>query len=114
MQIDYQMDHYTFLPSKLHILPSGYDDESMLKNAATRLRVDNPCIKFSEDAKAGKFDELSDLDYERALSVCKRLGLLFYDENGVKMSKDIGIFDLLTVLLWEYIINNHSEPSRII
>ena len=113
MRIEYDLDR-NFLVKTLHIVPTSDENVDELHSIATRLYVDNPAIKFSEDAKAGLFNNYSDNEYDKCLQICKRLSLLFCPPNGGKAEAKINLFELTVKLLFEYMLNNHSESSRII
>lgn len=46
---------------------NGHERVTSVSQALTRLRVGNPALVFAEDAKAGRFDEMSDEEYYRLL-----------------------------------------------
>ncbi len=113
MRIEYGLDRY-FLPKQIHIVPCPNEDVNVLHSMASRLIVQNPAIKFSEDAKAGLYNDFSDDEYEKALAVVKRLSLLFQPPKAEKSESEIDLFNLTVRLLYEYMLNQHSESSRII
>ena len=113
MRIEYGLDRYC-LPKQIHIAPSKGEDIDMLHNMASRLLIENPAIDFSKAAKAGLLDKYDDDQYDAMLAVIKRLNLLFIPPNAEKSCAAINIFDLLVQLLYEYMLNQHSEYSRIL
>ncbi len=113
VKIEYGLDRYC-LPTQIHIVPSKNEDIDMLHNAACRLLIENPAIDFSKAAKAGLLDKYNDDQYDAMLSVIKRLNLLFIPPKEDKSGPVINIFDLLVQLLYEYMLNQHSEVSRIL
>ena len=78
------------------------------------MMVENPSLDFANAAKAGAFDKYSDEEYEKMLAVAKRINLLFYSEKDNKPLPAINIFDLTIRLLYEYMLNQHSEVSRVL
>ena len=113
MQIEYQIDK-DCLPQKVHIIPSKHEDIEMLHNISSRLIIENPSLAFVSSAKQGLFDKYTDEEYEKILAVAKRLNSLFYSEKDEKPKATINIFDLLVRLLYEYMLNNHDDESRIL
>ena len=113
MKIDYDLDRHC-LPKTLHIIPSKNEDPDFLHNMSVRLMIENPSLDFASAAKAGQFDRFSDIEYEKLLAVAKRLNLLFFSEKDKKVLPSINIFDLTIRLLYEYMLNQHNEASRIL
>ena len=113
MQIEYELDREC-LPKKIHIIPSKHEDIEMLHNISSRLIIENPSLAFVNSAKQGLFDKFTDEEYEKILAVAKRLNSLFYSEKDNKPKANINIFDLLVRLLYEYMLNNHDDESRIL
>lgn len=113
MQIEYELDK-DCLPQKVHIIPSKHEDIEMLHNISSRLIIENPSLSFVNSAKQGLFDKYTDEEYEKILAVAKRLNSLFYSEKDEKPKATINIFDLLVRLLYEYMLNNHDDESRIL
>lgn len=59
---------------------NGCERVTSVKQALTMLKVKNPAIRFAEDAKAGRYDSVSDEEYERILSTVECISLLWrYD-----------------------------------
>ena len=113
MKIEYSLDRYC-LPKQIHIVPSLGEDVDVLHNMSSRLLIENPAIDFSKAAKAGLFDKYDDDEYDAMLSVIKRINLLFTPPKAELGAPAINIFDLLVQLLYEYMLNQHSEYSCII
>ena len=113
MQIEYELDREC-LPKKIHIIPSKHEDIEMLHNISSRLIIENPSLAFVNSAKQGLFNNFTDEEYEKILAVAKRLNSLFYSEKDNKPKANINIFDLLVRLLYEYMLNNHDDESRIL
>lgn len=113
MKIEYGLDRY-FLPKKIHIVPSANEDIDVLHSMSSRLRIENPSIEFASFAHKGLYDKYSDEEYEKLLAVAKRLNLLFYSKEEKRPEANINIFDLLVRLLYEYMLNNHAEASKIL
>ena len=113
MKIDYGLDRY-FLPKKIHIVPSANEDIDVLHSMSSRLRIENPSIEFASFAPKGLYDKYSDEEDEKLLAVAKRLNLLFYSKEEKRPEANINIFDLLVRLLYEYMLNNHDDESRIL
>lgn len=113
MQIEYELDK-DCLPKKIHIIPSKHEDIEMLHNISSRLIIENPSLAFVNSAKQGLFDKFTDEEYEKILAVAKRLNSLFYSEKDNKPKANINIFDLLVRLLYEYMLDNPNDESRIL
>lgn len=113
MKIDYGLDRYC-LPKQIHIVPSQGEDIDKLHNMASRLLIENPAIDFTKAAKSGLLNKFDDDQYDAMLAVIKRLNLLFIPPEAEKSEPAINIFDLLVRLLYEYMLNLHSECSRIL
>ena len=113
MQIEYELDR-DCRPKKIHIIPSKHEDIEMLHNISSRLIIENPSLAFVNSAKQGLFNNFTDEEYEKILAVAKRLNSLFYSEKDNKPKANINIFDLLVRLLYEYMLNNHDDESRIL
>ena len=113
MQIEYELDR-DCLPKKIHIIPSKHEDIEMLHNISSRLIIENPSLAFVNSAKQGLFNNFTDEEYEKILAVAKRLNSLFYSEKDNKPKANINIFDLLVRLLYEYMLDNPNDESRIL
>jgi len=113
MRILYDLDRF-YLPKTIHIVPSESEDSDTLHNISSHLMVDNPAIEFINAAKLGLFDQIDDSQYEKMLAVAKRLSLLFYSPDAGKATQSINLFDLTVRLLYEYMLNQHTEASRIL
>ena len=113
MKIDFNVDQ-NYLPKKIHIIPDENENADTLHEMSQHLFIRNPVLEFAEDAKNGKYNHLSDREYEKLLSVMKRLSLLFLREDGKTSLPEQNVFDLLVALLYEYMLNRHSESSRIV
>ena len=113
MQIEYELDR-DCLPKKIHIIPSKHEDIDVLHSMSSRLRIENPSIEFASFAHSGLYDKYTDEEYEKMLAVAKRLNLLFYSKEEKRPEANINIFDLLVRLLYEYMLNNHDDESRIL
>lgn len=113
MKIDFTVDQ-NYLPKRIHIVPDGYENPDTLHEMSQHLYIKNPVLKFTEDAKNGKYNHLSDREYEKLLCIFKRLSLLFIMDDGKTSLPERNVFDLLVALLYEYMLNRHSESSRIV
>lgn len=113
MQIEYVLDK-DCLPKKIHIIPSKHEDIEMLHNISSRLIIENPSLAFVNSAKQGLFDKYTDDEYEKILAVAKRLNSLFYSEEDKKPKATMNIFDLLVRLLYDYMLDNPDDESRIL
>ena len=113
MKIDFTLDKH-YLPEKIHIVSEQGENRDWLHTVSRNLIITNPVFEFTEHARSGDFNDLSDLDYEKVLSVMKRLSLLFMMGDGKTTLPGLNIFYLLEALLYEYMLNNHTESSRII
>ena len=113
MQIQYSIDRFS-LPRKIHIIPSADEDPAALAKIASRLTIENPAIQFSDLAKEGKLDVFDDEQYEKMLAVVKRLNLLFWNKDEKRPERQLGLFDITIQLLYEYMLNNISDNSRIV
>ena len=113
MQIEYELDK-DCLPKKIHIIPSKHEDIEMLHNISSRLIIENPSLAFVSSAKQGLFDKYTDEEYEKILKKKKRLNSLFYSEEDEKSKATMNIFDLLVRLLYDYMLDNPDDESRIL
>lgn len=113
MKIDFTVDR-NYLPKKIHIIPDENENADTLHEMSQHLYIKNPVPEFTENARKGKYNHLSDPEYEKILCVMKRLNLLFMKEDGKTSLPEQNIFDLLVILLDEYMLNRHSESSRIV
>ena len=113
MDIRYQLDRF-YLPKTIRIVPSPNEDKNELARMSSRLIVANPAVAFTEAATNHQFDQLSDPEYDKLLEVASRLSLLFYDPKTGKSAQSLDLFSLTVRLLNEYMLNNHSEVSRIL
>ena len=113
MQIEYELDREC-LPKKIHIIPSKHEDIEMLHNISSRLIIENPSLAFVNSAKQGLFNNFTDEEYEKILAVAKRLNSLFYSEEDKKPKATMNIFDLLVRLLYDYMLDNPDDESRIL
>lgn len=113
LKIEYGLDRY-YLPKKIHIVPSANEDIDILHSISSRLLIENPSIEFASFAHQGLYDKYTDEEYEKMLAVAKKVNLLFYSKEEKRPEANINIFDLLVRLLYEYMLNNHSEASRIL
>ena len=113
MKIKYSLDS-TSLPKKISIIQSQDEDIAYLAEISKRLLIENPSLDFCSAAKLGLMDQYDDVQYQKMLTVAKRLNLLFYDEEKKRPLPEIGLFDLTIRLLYEYLLNHHDEESRTI
>ena len=72
---------------------TGREYVSSTKDALNVMKIRNPALKFSDDAKAGCFNEMTDAEYKRMLEMVKCLKSLWSypdasedDGNAVEMS----------------------------
>ncbi len=113
MKLEYGLDRF-YLPTKIHIIPSKGENPDFLHNMSMKMMIENPSIDFAQLAHEGYFEKYSDEEYEKMLAVAKRLNLLFYSEKNNKPMPEINIFDFTIRLLYEYMLNRHSEVSHIL
>ncbi len=76
--LDYNDEHFT----NLTIEPDVNEDANMLHNYANTLVLKNPALTFSEMAKAGMFNNMSDEDYRDALDNVKFISKEFFDSKS--------------------------------
>ena len=113
MKIDFTLDEF-YLPDKIRIAAQAGENKNWLHAVSRNLRIENPVGEFVENVRLGKCNNFSDLEYEKVLSVMQRLSLLFIMGDRKTILPTINVFELLVVLLREYMLNNHNESSRII
>lgn len=65
----------------LSIEPNATEDADMLHNYANNLVLKNPAVTFSEMAKAGLFNSMSDEDYQVALENVKFVSSEFFNSK---------------------------------
>ncbi len=61
----------------LTICPNEKENPDLLYDYAQSLKIKNPACTFSEIAKAGKFNCMSDDDYRHALELVKTVSMFF-------------------------------------
>ena len=111
---EYVKDHI------LEYLPESYSAakvtiQSVVKNNDWKLdglTVRNEHSNISPNIYLNQFFR----DYEdgKLLAIASRLSLLFYDPKTGKSAQSLDLFSLTVRLLNEYMLNNHSEVSRIL
>ena len=69
-----------------------------VKEALAMLRVENPALDFSEAAKAGAYNALSDEEYQQLLSTIKRIANLFHYPDDPGNAKQWAQMNVLTLL----------------
>lgn len=113
MKIEFTLDE-NYLPDKIRIAAEAGENKNWLHEVSRDLRIACPVGEFVEQVRLGRCNNFSDLDYEKVLSVMKRLSLLFMMGDGKTVLPSANVFDLLVVLLREYMLNHHNESSRIL
>ena len=84
------------------LVPEPNEDENYLYNLSCILKVKNPAMNFSEMAKAGAFKDISDEEYEFALSKIKKINELFF-----KKQSNTNVFALVNEMM-EYFLKAES------
>ena len=69
----------------------------------------NPAIIFSKETHDGKYNDLTDEDFEAAIHAIKSLQTFWYDPEEKKNNQFITVFDLLVKLLEEFLRRSMSE-----
>ncbi|MCR5502153.1 MAG: hypothetical protein K6F53_04035 [Lachnospiraceae bacterium] len=87
MKFDLNYDDENFLD--LMIAPEMRENPDTLHDYAGRLKIRNPALDFAEMAKAGRFNDMSDEDYEIALRRIKTVSSFFSNKP------DANIFHIL-------------------
>ena len=77
---------------------TGLERVSNVKEALGILRLENPAIAFTEAAKAGKFNEMSDEEYHQLLSTFKCVADLFRYPDDPADAKNQPQMNILTLL----------------
>ncbi len=77
LDMNYNDEHFI----NLTIEPGVKEDADMLHNYANNLVLKNPAVTFSEMAKAGQFNTMSDEDYQFALQKIKLVSTEFFDSE---------------------------------
>ena len=78
---------------------NGSDRVTSVSEAMTKLRVKNPAVVFTEEAKAGAFDELSDEVYNAILRSVECIALLWRYKGDTPANKSTRIeTNVLTLL----------------
>lgn len=101
MKINFTIDK-NYLPKKIRIIPDEHENTDTLHEMSRHLYIANPVLEFSDNAKKGEYDKLSDPEYERILSMMKRLNRLFIKKGNEKSLPAMNVFDLLVALLYKY------------
>ena len=84
------------------ILLEDNEDDAYFNRLSKELLIKNPAIEFSEDAKQGKYNDLSDEEYEKLLQEVKLFCTLFQNEDE-KNIPYINVFELTEKLLNVYL-----------
>ena len=100
--------HFSFMYDKSEvsgvvICPDANEDANELNNYSKLLKIKNPALLFTEQTKAGLFDDLSDEDFEILLSRFKFFNKFFNSKS------ELNVFQAL-VRMSEYILS--IEPPR--
>ena len=66
---------------------TGCERVSSLKQALELLQVENPAVIFTQDAKNGVYDHISDKEYYRMLSAVEAISLLWRYEGDQPKDK---------------------------
>ena len=77
---------------------SGLEPVNNVKEALEVLRLENPAVAFTEAAKAGKFNDMDDLDYRWLLSSIKCISGLFHYPDAPSDGKAEARMNVLTLL----------------
>ena len=72
--VDYDVEKV----SNVTLVPSDDEDADTLYQYSRMLNIENPAIQFSKEAKAKKFDRLTDEEYFEALNRVKWVELCFF------------------------------------
>lgn len=89
------------------VLKPGINEEAdKLHDYSCILKVKNPALDFSEMAKAGVFDEITDEEYEKAITKIKDISKNCFDN-----SSEVNIFRLVVALMKHIMCENMEEVS---
>ena len=88
----------------LVIAPDEKEDPDLLYDYAQTLRLRNPALTFADIAKAGTLNDLSEMDYRRALEKVKTVSR-FFDNRP-----DANVFHVLAEAI-NYILSGESTSS---
>jgi hypothetical protein len=99
LDLDYNNENFVGLT----IEPTATEDADTLHNYANNLVLKNPAITFSEMAKAGLFNDMSDEDYKVALENVKLVSSEFFESKP-----EVNIFHVLDRALCYFLNQDHS------
>lgn len=111
MQLDFNLNDNNY-PQNVRILP-GNADSDRLHDIVVRLPdIENPSLCFSTDVRSGKYNDMTDEEFEAMLHAMKSLNALWFDRNEKKTLPSAGVFDLLIRLIENYIQHAMSEYNK--
>lgn len=111
MKLDFNLNE-EFFPQNIRIVPEN-ENPDLLHNIFIRFpEIRNPTITFTEAAKAGVYNQLSDEEYNAILNAIKSLNHLWFDKDKNKSMSSASIFELLIRLLDSYITRVQSDYIR--
>ena len=91
------------------LVPGKDDNPDYLYNLSKKLLVVNPAVQFTEAAKAGKFNDVTDPEYYVLLARIKYIAKLFFNTTQY----DQNIF-MLASLMMEHILKTDTNYKDMI
>lgn len=108
MQLDFFLNEEYF-PQNVRILPDGANPDLLHKIVQNLPEIQNPAIAFSQKAKDGIYDDMSDEEFQAMLHATKEVSMLWNDPRTQKKMSSATVFDLLIRLFEHYLHRAMSE-----
>ncbi len=108
MKIDFTLSE-SYYPKNVRIIPELEVPDTLHELAMQLPDIVNPAIIFSKETHDGKYNDLTDEDFEAAIHAIKSLQTFWYDPEGKKNNQYITVFDLLIKLLEEFLRRSMSD-----
>ena len=96
----------TGIENDIVLRPEECEKPDVLHNYSKLLKVKNPAVTFSESAKQGAYDSLTDEEYVKYLNIVKMFSNRFF-----KAQADRNIFSLVADMA-DYILDNEIEKQH--
>ena len=88
------------IENEIVLRPEEHEKPDVLHNYSKLLKIKNPAVTFSDSAKKGAYNSLSDAEYEKYLKIVKMFSVRFF-----KNKPDRNIFALMADMA-DYILQN--------
>lgn len=98
MYLTYDFNDHQAIVNARFVGLDGTESVSSVKGALELLRVRNPAVLFAEAVKRGKFNDVSDAEYQRMLRTVEVLSALWHNPGETRKDQQKYEMNALTLL----------------